>query len=73
MKFIISKPFGTDSGNYSGMVNFQWESVVEGVYCNDKKKGIRVLGSEFIRCGGCPRAFKYPDKEYIWGSFEEVN
>lgn len=71
LKFRILKPQSTDAGSYIGMREFQWEGVVEARYCDEKENSIFVLGSEFIRLGGCDKCFN-PYLEYMWGSFETV-
>jgi len=73
MKFKLTPPPSTDAGTYSAIdkESFQWNTPVEGVYQCPNKKGILVLGEEFIRLGGNPNMFK-SDIPYIWGCFEEV-
>lgn len=72
MKVKINKPTASDCGEYNGMKNVQWESVVEAEYMNDKKKAILVSGEEFIRIGGCPEAFKQGKYVHVWGTYEVV-
>lgn len=73
MKVRILKPPSGDAGVYTGIgEDFQFGETVEAVWLDKKKSGILVKGSEFIRLGGSIDAFKHPDKEYIWGSFEEL-
>ena len=52
------------------MADVIWESVVEGEYINEKKTSIYIRGDEFIRIGGCPKAFK-GNLKHIWGCFLE--
>lgn len=68
-KFILLQPTSTDAGHYTGMVDVVWESVVEGEFINDKENSIYVRGEEFIRIGGCPKAFK-GNYRHVWGCFE---
>lgn len=72
--FKLLQPPSTDAGKYSGMKDFDWENnAVEGVYMNDKKNGIYVLGEEFIRFNACPEAFKQGQNVlFSWGCFEEI-
>ena len=72
-KFLLKSPPSTDAGTYCGLdkSSFQWDTPVEGVWQDSKRKGVLVLGKEFIRLGGCPTTFK-EDIPYIWGCFEEV-
>ncbi len=73
MKFKLTSPPSTDAGTYCGIdkESFQWNTPVEAVYQCSKKKGILILGEEFIRLGGSPDMFK-SGIPYIWGCFEEV-
>ena len=72
MKVKILEPTSTDAGTYGGMKNFQWEGVVDAEWMSDKKKGVYVKGSEFIRLGGCTEAFKHGKFKHAWGSFEII-
>lgn len=73
MKARILQPPSGDAGVYTGMgEDFQFGEVVECEWFCDKKNGIKVKGSEFLRLGGSPEAFLHPDKDYIWGTFEVV-
>lgn len=73
MKFLLRQPPSGDAGVYSGMgEEFQWDLPVEGRINPKDKRGILVKGSEFIRLGGTPEAFKYPKEEYIWGTWEKI-
>jgi hypothetical protein len=53
------------------MKDFTYGQVVEATYANDKQNSILVKGSEFIRIGGCNKAFN-PDHLYLWGDFTEA-
>lgn len=70
-KFILLQPTSTDAGIYSGMVDVEWEGIVEGEYMDTKKNSILVRGDEFIRLGGCPKSFK-GNRLHIWGCFTEA-
>ena len=72
LKVKLLEPISTDAGTYGGMKDFQWGEVVEAVWMNDKRKGVYVKGSEFIRLGGCTEAFKHGKFKHAWGSFEIV-
>ena len=74
MKFKLTKPLSTDAGAYIGIdkSTFQWNTPVEGEYLCPKKKGILVLGKEFIRLGGLSTCFQ-EDTVYVWGCFEECD
>ncbi|BAV80964.1 hypothetical protein [Vibrio phage RYC] len=70
-KFKILEPTSTDAGTYGGMRDVEWEAQVDAEYINEKQNSIYVSGEEFIRIGGCPKAFN-PKHKYMWGTFEEV-
>jgi hypothetical protein len=72
MKVKLLETVGSDAGFYGGMKDFRYGEVVEASWCNDRQNSIYVSGEEFIRCGGCPKAFN-PTLHYMWGCFEEVN
>lgn len=72
MKVKLLETLGSDAGFYSGMKGFRYGEVVEAMWCNGKQNSIYVSGGEFIRCGGCLKAFN-PTLSYMWGCFEEVN
>ena len=71
MKVILQENHSQDAGNYSGMKNVRYGEVVEARYINEKKQGVLIKGSEFIRVGGDDKVFK-PDVDYTWGNFEVV-
>lgn len=74
MKVKILKPVSTDAGFYTGMgEDFQWGGVVEAEWLDERKNGVLVKGSEFLRLGGATGAFRHIDKGYIWGCFELVS
>ncbi len=72
MKIKIVKPVSTDAGIYGGLPEEKvvWGKTVEGRYCNSVK-GVYIKGQHFIDMGGLETCF-IPDKEYLWGSYEEV-
>ena len=71
MEFKILQPTSSDGGEYIGMVDVVWKSVVEGEFIDSRNNSIYVKGEEFIKIGGCPEAFKGNFK-HIWGAFEIV-
>ena len=53
------------------MKDVVYDQEVEARYINEKKQGVLIKGSEFIRVGGDDKVFK-PDVDYTWGNFEVV-
>lgn len=72
IKVKLLKPQSTDAGTYTGIdkETFKWGTPVEAKYCSSNK-GIYVKGEVFIELGGDENCF-VKDREYLWGSYEEV-
>ncbi|UUW39923.1 hypothetical protein VP14_236 [Vibrio phage VPMCC14] len=71
MKFKVLENTSSEAGNYTGMKDVIYGSIVEGEYICSKKNGIFVKGDEMIIIRGDPKAFN-PKYKYTWADFEEV-
>ena len=69
MKIILQENYSHDAGNYTAMRDVVYNQEVEVRYINEKKQGVLIKGSEFIRVGGDDKVFK-PNVDYTWGNFE---
>ncbi len=71
MFFTIEENHSADAGSYGGMKGVVYGQEVEATYANSKQNSILVSGEEFVRIGGCEKAFN-PNYLYLWGDFKEV-
>jgi len=69
MHFKVLENTSSEAGNYTGIKDVIYGSVVEGGYICSKKNGILVHGDESV--DGDPKAFN-PKYKYTWADFELV-
>lgn len=71
MKVLLQENHSHDAGSYLAMKDVVYDQEVEARYINEKKQGVLIKGSEFIRVGGDDKVFK-PDIDYTWGNFDVI-
>lgn len=71
MKFKILENTSSEAGDYVGMKDVIYGSIVEAEYICSKKNGVYIKGDEMIRIGGDEKAFN-PKYKYTWADFELV-